>query len=141
MLIMRPFFAFRAKPLHNEARPRKRSDRGRFLPYAKMPLHTGVRTGCHYLICLSVCVCVYVTFVVFTDCESCTWSISTNSGSMEAGECGRARGACFIARHLEVVEVAGLMWVSWCAFGGARFFSSSFFSDFFSSNAHGLLQA
>ena len=29
--------------------------------------HTGVRTGCHYLINLSVCVCV--TFVVFTDCE------------------------------------------------------------------------
>ena len=30
---MRPCFAFRAKkPLHNEARPRERSDRGRFLP-------------------------------------------------------------------------------------------------------------
>ena len=24
---------------------------------AKQPLHTGVRTGCHYLISLSVCVC------------------------------------------------------------------------------------
>ena len=32
----RPFFAFRAKkPLHNEARPRERSDRGRFFPIGK----------------------------------------------------------------------------------------------------------
>ena len=42
-----------------------------FFPYrAKMPLHTGVRTGCHYLIslcpsvclsvCPSVCLSVYV---------------------------------------------------------------------------------
>ena len=33
------------KPLHNEAWPRERSDRARFLPYAKKPVHTGVRTG------------------------------------------------------------------------------------------------
>ena len=46
-----------------------------FCLQAKKPLHTGVRTGCHYLICLSVCVCVCVTFVVFTDCESCTLSL------------------------------------------------------------------
>ena len=37
---------------------------------------TGVRTGCHYLICLSVRLCI--TIVVFTDCESCTGPISTN---------------------------------------------------------------
>ena len=40
---------------------------------AKTPLHTGVRTGCHCLIGLSVrlsvCQCM-CTFVVFTDCES-----------------------------------------------------------------------
>ena len=60
----------------NEARPRERSDRGRFLPYgqkslfimrpffvvrAKKPLHTGVCTRCHCWISLSVrlsvCVC------------------------------------------------------------------------------------
>ena len=60
---------------------------------------TGVRTGCHYLICLSVCmsVCVCVTFVVFTECESCTRPISTNPGSMEAREYGLTRGTCF--RH------------------------------------------
>ena len=60
----------------------------------KKPLHTGVRTGCHYLIslsvrlsvCVSVSVCV--TFVVFTDCESCTRPISTNPVFMEAGEYG-----------------------------------------------------
>ena len=73
----------------NEARPRERSDRGRFLPIGKKPLHTGVRTGCHCLtiiVCVSVSVCV--TFVVLTDCESCTRPISTNPGSMEAGEYG-----------------------------------------------------
>ena len=37
---------------------------------------TGVRTECHYLICLSAFVCV--TFVVFTECESCTRPISTS---------------------------------------------------------------
>ena len=43
------------KAFYNEARPRERSDRGRFVPLGKN-LHTGVRTGCHYLISLSVCV-------------------------------------------------------------------------------------
>ena len=77
---------------------------------AKKPLHTGVRTGCHYLISLSVSACV--TLVVFTDCASCTRPISTNPGSMEAGECGRIRGTCFIACRFEVVAVAGLLWIS-----------------------------
>ena len=78
-----------------------------------------------------------VTFVVFTDCESCTRSISTNPGSMEAGEYGLTRGACFVARRLEVVAVAGLLWVSWCVFVGSGF---RFFFVFLSSDAHGLLQ-
>ena len=54
-----------------------------------------------------------------TDCESCTKLISTNPGSMEAGEYGLTRGTCFFARSLEMVAVAGMMWVSWCVFGGA----------------------
>ena len=37
-------------------------------------------------VCLCVSVSVCVTFVVFTDCESCTRPISTNSESMQAGE-------------------------------------------------------
>ena len=60
-----------------------------------------------------------VTFVVFTDCENCTRPISTRL----------THGACFVARRLELVGVAGLMWVSWCVLGGADFFV--FFSDFF----------
>ena len=89
---------------------------------AKKPLHTGVRTGCHYLICLLVCVRVCVTFVVFTDCESCTRPISTNSVSMEAGEYELTHGTWAFARRLEVVTVARLRW-TWCVFGGEIFFS------------------
>ena len=84
---------------------------------------TGARTGCHYLLGLSVCVCVRVcvTFVVFIDCESCTTSTSTNPGSMEAGKYGLMRGTCFVSHRLEVVAVAGLLWLSWCVLGGADF--------------------
>ena len=96
---------------------------------SKKPLHTGVRTGCHYLISLTVCVCV--TFVIFTDCESCTRPISTNLGSVEAGEYGLTRGTCFVARRLDLVAVAGLLWLSWCALGGADFFVFVFFRFFF----------
>ena len=86
--------------------------------------------------CLSVC----VTCVVFTDYESCTRPISTNPEPMEAGEYGLTRGTCFAACRLEVVAVAGLLWISWCVLGAADFFVFSFFFRFFSSNAHGLLQ-
>ena len=80
-----------------------------------------------------------VTFVVFTDCESCTTPISTNPVSMEAGEYGLTRGTCFLVCPLKLDAVAGLLWISWCVLGGADF-SVLFFLDFFSSNAHGLLQ-
>ena len=91
---------------------------------------TGVRTGCHYLIRLSVCVSVSVcvTFVVFTACENCTRPISTNPASMEASEYGLTRGTCFFACRLELVAVAGLMWVSRCVFvfSVGRFFFPCF---------------
>ena len=50
-----------------------------------------------------------VTFVVFTDSENCPRPISTNQVSMEAGEYGLTRGACFFARRLEVVAAADLL--------------------------------
>ena len=106
----------------------------------KKPLHTGVRTGFHYLVSLSVCLslyCVCVTFVFSTDCESCTRPTSTNPGSMTAGEDELMRGTCPVALHLRVVAVAGLLWILWCVLGAAGFF---FFAVYFSSNAHGLLQ-
>ena len=40
---------------------------------------------------------------------------------MDAGEYGLARGACFVARYLEVVAVAGLLWISWQVLGAAVF--------------------
>ena len=58
----------------------------------------------------------------FTDWESCKRPSSTNPGSMEAGKYGLTRGSLFVARRLEVVAVAGLLWISWCGFGGANFF-------------------
>ena len=78
--------------------------------------------------CVRVC---DIEFVVFTDFESCTRPISTNPASMEAGEYGLTRGTWFF--RLEVVTVAGLMWVSWCVFGGAGFFRA--FHDFAFSNS------
>ena len=76
----------------------------------------------------------------FAGYESCTKPISTNPGSMEAGEYGLTRGTCFVARRLEVVAVAGLLWTSWCVLSGADFFLCECFRFFSSSNAHGLLQ-
>ena len=49
---------------------------------------------------------------------------------MEAGEYGLTRGTCFVAGHLEVVAIAGLLWISWCVLVAARFVSV-FFSSFF----------
>ena len=86
---------------------------------------TGVCTRCHYLISLFVCGCV--TFVVLTDCESCTMPFSTNPRSMGAGEYGLTRRTCFAARRLEVVAVTGLL-------------RDFVLFSFFLSNAYGLLQ-
>ena len=41
---------------------------------------------------------------------------------MEASEYRLTRWTCFVARRLEVVAVAGLLWTSWCVLGGAIFF-------------------
>ena len=85
-------------------------------------------------VCLPVSVCVSVsecvTFVAFEDCESCMRPISTNPGSMEAGEYGLTRGTCFIACRLQLDAVAGLLWISWCVFVGGRFFRVFFFNRF-----------
>ena len=74
-------------------------------------------------------VSVRVTFVVFTDCESCTRPISTNPGSMEEGEYGLTRETCFLACRLELDAVAGLLWISWCVLDGGAFFSCFFFFE------------
>ena len=105
------------------------------------PFLTGVRAGCYDLISLSVCLSVSVcaTIAVFTDCESCTRPISTKPGSMEASEYGLTRGTCFVARRLEVVAVAGLVWISWCVLDAAEFVVFCFPICFLSSNAYDLV--
>ena len=85
-----------------------------------------MRTGRHYFFCLSVCVCAG-NIVVFTDCGSCTRPISTNPGSIEASEYGLTRGRCFVARRLELVAVAGLLY----GFRGAFSVERDFFVFFF----------
>ena len=83
---------------------------------------------------------MYVTFVASTDGESCTRPISTNPGSMEAGEYGLTRGAKHVFRRTSsrggrdrraAVDFRGVF-----GCGGI----SGGVSDFSSSNAHGLLQ-
>ena len=78
----------------------------------------------------SVCpsVCNMCNIRRFTDCESCTRSISTNPGSMEASKYGLERRTCSVTHHLEVVAVAGLLWISRCVWGAAGF---RFFRVFF----------
>ena len=46
---------------------------------------------------------------------------------MEAGEYGLTRGTCFVQRRLEVVAVAGLLWISWCVGCGGLFHAFYFF--------------
>ena len=66
----------------------------------------------------------------------------THTGSKEAGEYGLTRGTCFVARRLELVAVAGPLWISRCALGGAEFFMrcASLFFFFLRKRTHGLLQ-
>ena len=54
---------------------------------------------------------------------------------MEAGEYGLTRETCFVARRLEVVTVAGLLWISWCVLGGTDF-SCFLLFDFFFFRTH-----
>ena len=85
---------------------------------------TGARTGCHYLISLSVYTCV--TFVVLLIATAVQGRFpQTRYSTMEAGEYGLTRGTCFFARRLEVVAVAGLLRLSWFVLGGVDFFMLS----------------
>ena len=84
-----------------------------------------VRLSVCLSVCLPVCVlrmCNIRVFYVFADCDSWTRPISTNRGSMEAHEYGLTRRTCFIARRVEVVAVAGLLWISWCGLDAAGLF-------------------
>ena len=110
--------------VYNEAVPIRQN--------ASLHLYTEVSTSLHDLISLSAVYCVFVTFVFLTDCESCTRPISTNPGSMEAGEYGLTRGICFSPHGSRGGRAA----VDFVVFGAAGL---RVFSLFFSSNAHGLL--
>ena len=71
---------------------------------------------------LSVCLCVRITFVVWTDCESHTRPISTTARSTAADAYGLMRGTCFFAYRLEVIVITGLLWISWCVLCADVFF-------------------
>ena len=59
--------------------------------------------------------------------------MSTNPGSMEEDEYRLTRGTCFVAHRVEVIAVAGLLWISWCVLGAAGF---RVFHDFAFSNSY-----
>ena len=114
------------------------------MPVGKKALHTGVRTGCHCLICLSVClsVCVAfvifsdyvcVAFVIFTDYESCTRPIFTKPGYIEARQYWLARGTCIVACGFELHAVVEILWTPWCVLVGRFFFHV--FHEFVFSNS------
>ena len=72
------------------------------------------------LVCLSGCVCV--TFVFFTDCESCAVrGLFPQPGIYGSGGVWANAWDVFVARCLEVVAVAGLLWISWCVLDAAGF--------------------
>ena len=111
-----------------------------FCIQAKKPLHTGVRTGCHYLFSLSarLSVCVCVTFVVFTNCESCTRPISTKPGIYGSGRVWANAWDVF-RRAASRVCRGHRAAVAFVVCSGVEFFVFIFFDLFFSPNAHGLL--
>lgn len=109
------------------------------------PLHTGVRTGFQYFNSLSVCRSVCLL------CSACLRFLAISSIAravqgrfpeardlQKAREPGLTRGACFVARRLEVLAVAGLLWLRSCVLGAAGF--RVVFVGSFSSKAHGLQQ-
>ena len=53
---------------------------------------------------------------------------------MEADEYEITRGTCFVARRLELVTVAGLLWISLCVLDAVDLFV--FFFPFFFPRAH-----
>ena len=53
---------------------------------------------------------------------------------MKAGEYGLTRGTCFVARRVEMVAVAGLLWISWCVSVRRDFFVFFFRFVFFERN-------
>ena len=102
---MRPFFAYRQTSL--------------FIPGC-------IQGATIYLVCVRVC----VTFVVFTDCESCTRPISTNPVSMEAGEYWLTHGTWFslaVSRWSRSPGCCGFRGMFWMG----RIFFLFFFPSFF----------
>ena len=83
-----------------------------FCLQTKKPFHTGVRTGCHYVISLSSClsVCVLCNIRRLTDCERCTRPVSTNPGSMEACEYGLTTSRRW-SRSTGCCGFSGVFWV------------------------------
>ena len=70
--------------------------------------------------------CVCVTFVFFTDCDSCTRPISTHPVSMEAGEYGLTLGTCFSRAVSRWSRSPGC-----CGFRGVFWVGRIFFVFFF----------
>ena len=62
---------------------------------------------------------VRVTFVVFSDRTVPTRPIHQHV-IYGSGRVWLTRGTCFVARRLEVIAVAQLLWISWCTLSAGK---------------------
>ena len=86
---------------------------GVFCLVGKKVFYTAMRTGFHYLIVsLHVVLCLSAAYIA--DYKSCATTISLfphTRGLREGTSWGLTRGACFIARSLELATVAEWLWL------------------------------
>ena len=71
---------------------------------------------------MCVCVTFNSAFLLIARAVRGRFPQTSYQVSTEASQYVLTRGTWFFAHRVEVVTVAGLMWVSWCVLGGAGFF-------------------
>ena len=101
---------------------------------AKEPLHTGVRTGCHYLISLSVCTCVTLNSSFLLIATAVRGRFPQTRYLWKRTSMGERVGRVFshvVSRWSRSPGCCGFR----CVFRVGCFFSSSF-SDFFFLGMH-----
>ena len=116
-----------------EARPKERSDRGRFVPIGKkdssyrgvyrVPLFNwSVCPSVCLSVCVSVSVCVALNSSFLLIARAVRGRFPQTRYRWKRASFGLTRGTCFFARRLDVVAVAGLLRLWWCVLAEVDFF-------------------